>query len=288
MIKIFKKAFVILKENPMIIQPFVLYMLVMSFTNRSLFAPVENPWVHAISILSSFLLTAAFLAGWFHVIKKGVEQSKKVYSNDEEKVKDNLNIVKHFFPGVGEYFLSITFSIVIYLTIFFLVTLLAIKAGAHLIPRPDVTMVQMKALLLASKSSEEIVKSLSNETLIRLGLWSMYLMMISTALNFIMMYFFAAIFYESKNPFVAMFRSIKFLIRNFLGSMVIFLFLISLNFLISAISLIGGANIIVGIIGLLLMFYYAGYYFLVLFLYYEEKNTNNTRDNSIREIETSD
>ena len=78
----FKTAYQILRNNMIFIQPLLLYMLLIM--SASIFVAGRTiPSVTKIILLLCFvLLTIAFLSGWFHINKLGIEK----YNPDDEQV----------------------------------------------------------------------------------------------------------------------------------------------------------------------------------------------------------
>lgn len=285
MLKTFKDAFIILRDNQMIVQPFILYILVTSYTTRTLFYAGGNPVLYSVSALSAFLLTAAFLSGWFFMAKSAVQEFVQPKTEEAEAAEEavrkpdaGFSILKQFFPGVGEYFLSISAALFIYFVLFVVAIIAALKLGNLFLANPNISFAQIQALTVSAESAKKVVSALSDSQILLINKWSLYLFLVSTVYNFVTMLFFAAIFYESKNPFVAFFKSIVVLLKNFFSVFVIFAFLSIANIGISLLSMVAGNNVILGVIGLLFAVYYAGFYAVLIFLYYErikQKNTSN-------------
>ena len=66
-----QKAFDITKENMILAQPLVIYMIVLSFTLAGLSAQ-NNPILRLLFLTTNILLATAFFAGWFAMIRQGI------------------------------------------------------------------------------------------------------------------------------------------------------------------------------------------------------------------------
>ena len=104
-----------------------------------------------------------------------------------------------------------------------------------------------------------------------LNLWFIYLGGISFVYTLLTMFWFPAMLFESKNPFLALWANFKFVFRNFFGSLGIVSYLFLMNFVVSGINALSGINIVLSIISLVITFYFMTYCLVLLFLYYGEK-----------------
>ena len=116
MIKSFKEVFNITNKYIMLATPLILYSLVSSvYLAASATGRVLNI---LIAVLLFLLMTGAFIAGWFNMVKLAVS-----YPDSREP----NTIIKEFTAGVGEYFLpslGVLFNIL-------LITLLIIPVSIH-------------------------------------------------------------------------------------------------------------------------------------------------------------
>lgn len=264
-----KRAFEITKDNIILAQPLVLYLVIISLTTAGL-AHVPNQNAFYAFLVANVLLSTAFFAGWMYMTSKTIELSKQEFEKPEEKSFASLKLIKDFFPGVGEYFLPMTITIALYLGIFGIIMFLAYKAGLHLLPHPQVDWAKM----LAAQTPEQMQKfifALSMPQLKALNLWFMFMGLISSVYAFLTMFLFPALIYNSKNPFLAFWINLKFIFNNFLGSLGVLIFLFALNMIVSTFSVLMNINVILSIIGLVISFYFMTYCLVLIFLYYDAK-----------------
>ncbi len=278
-----QKAFDITRENLILAQPLIIFMIVLSFTLAGL-AMQSNKITYYVFAVANILLSTAFVAGWFYMIKQGIYFNKRIengeYRKPEERASASFALGKEFFPGVGEYFLPATFTTAVYLVVAAIVTFLIYKAGIHFLPNPDI---DINKLYAASNSTpaemKNFVLSLSFEQIKALNLWIYYIGLSFFIFSFLTLFWFPAVFdinSEKKEfflftPFLAFKRNIVFIFKNFLGSFGIMLFLLFLNTILSLFSVIFNLNIILAIIGLLVSFYFMTYVVVLIFLYYETR-----------------
>ena len=290
MIKTINKAFELLRDNIIIIQPLIFYLLILGFVSRPI--TLDGTYTHAsiFALIVSVLFTAAFLAGWFYIVKLAISMKNEVYETPEEKNLAALSLLKQFFTGVGEYFVPVLFGFLIFVLAFIGFLFLAYKIGLHYIGTPELTPQLVKALNSGSyKAISDLVSAPeSYQSLKTLSYWGFYITGLSVIFSFLTMFYAPAVLYDTRNPFKAIFLNFKFLFLNFFGSLIIILFLTFLNTLVSIFNLLSAMNIIFAIISLLLMFLYMSYYVMLVFLYYEEKTKDNCDSGSecIGEIES--
>ena len=279
-----QKAFDITKENIILAQPFIIFMIVLSFTLAGL-AMQANSISYIVFLITNILLCCAFFSGWFYMIKQGIYLDKRIqngeYRKPEDRASASLALSKEFFPGVGEYFLQVTTTITIYVIFYFLVMFLFYKLGQHILPNPHIDINKLYSIANASPAEvQKFVYSLSFEQLRAINLWMIFMGSTMCAFSFVTMFIFPAI-YDTKDrnkkefflfaPFLAFKRNIVFIFKNFFGSLGIILFLLFLNTVLSILSLIFNLNIVLAIIGLLISFYFITYGLVLIFLYYEER-----------------
>lgn len=274
-----QKAFNITKNNIIIAQPLVIFMLIITLTSAAL-TQQTNKIAYIIFAAANVLLCTAFFAGWFYMIKKAVEHNKKVenneYKDDKEAAEASFALGKEFFPGVGEYFLPMTFTIIAYVVVYALLLFFSYKSGLRFLPHPHINWTEfMTAANSTPMEMQKYVMTLSFDQLKAINLWMLFLGGAASVFAFLTMYLFPAV-YDKKEfflltPFSAFNRNLIFVFKNFLGSFAIIVFLFFLNMFLSVLSIFFSINIILAIAGLIISFYFMTYAVVLIFLYYEEK-----------------
>lgn len=274
-----QKAFNITKNNIIIAQPLVIFMLIITLTTAAL-TQQTNKIAYIIFAAANVLLCTAFFAGWFYMIKKAVEHNKKVenneYKDDKEAAEASFALGKEFFPGVGEYFLPMTFTIIAYVVVYALLLFFSYKSGLRFLPHPHINWTEfMTAANSTPMEMQKYVMTLSFDQLKAINLWMLFLGGAASVFAFLTMYLFPAV-YDKKEffiltPFSAFNRNLIFVFKNFFGSFAIIVFLFFLNMFLSVLSIFFSINIILAIAGLIISFYFMTYAVVLIFLYYEEK-----------------
>lgn len=265
----------LIKRNLMVIQPLFFGVLIIMFAARPLFTRTSVDAGFLITAIIMILLISAFIAGWYNCVKYTVSLNNKIYNSAEEMQKEQVIIIKQFFPGVAEYFLSVTALLVIYIgTAWGLSYFIEILADKILI---SAAVPQNIVTVINSGNQQEIIKLLNslNNTQIFAIIKSLGLTaLIVFVFHYFVLWFGPALFYSSKNPLRAVFEGIKFLFKNPLQSLVILFMMILANMFITVLTMIFGTGLL-SFIPFLCLFFYILYYITTVFLYYEQKTENN-------------
>lgn len=274
---IFKKSAKLLKDNIMLIQPLFIWMLVIMLMLIPLAGKNSFDIGFVFTLILILLCTTAFLAGWYNCTVFVVSLKNKKYESLEEHNKNQIEILKKFFPGVGEYILPVTVISIIYCGLGYglmeLYRLLAKKIFiTYNFPNDFFT-------VLNSGSQTDITNYLQNSlshSQLTILLWAIAgSFVLYLIFNLIVLWFMPAIFYTSKNPFKAIWKSIIFMFKNIRISLAIVAVMFILNMAITFVRAFTG-NGILAFVPFLLTFVYLVYYVLTVFLYYEEKTQNSS------------
>lgn len=277
-----KKAFELTKENIVLAQPPIFFMIIFSITFAALATQTVKLY-YIIFSAANIMLCTAFLAGWFYMIKKGIEHFKKAqnggYKDDKEKASVSFALGKEFFPGVGEYFPQVTYTTVIFVILSAILAYASFKFGIHHLPKPDINWTEFMSVANSTPAEmQKYVYGLSFEQLKALNIWMLYLGGIFTVFSFLTMFLFPTVmdckeerFKKLLIPFIAFNKNLVFLFKNFVGAIGVVAFLFLLNIFMSLLSLIFNMNFILAIIGLILSFYVMTYAVILIFLFYEER-----------------
>ena len=172
-----KKAFNITRDNIVIAQPIVIFMIVISLTTGALYQQT-NKIAYMVFFVANILLCTAFFSGWFNMIQKTLEHNKKAeknfYRDDREKAEASFALGKEFFPGVGEYFLPVTFTLVAYVVVYMLLLVAAYKFGMKYLPHPHINWGEFMAAANSTPAQmQKYVASLSFYQLKAMKIWVM-------------------------------------------------------------------------------------------------------------------
>lgn len=279
MIKTINKAFILLKDNIILVQPLIFYLLLIGFISKPILFGTAQNLASIVAIVIVFLFTSAFLSGWFYIVKLAISMKNEVYETPEEKNLAALSLLKQFFTGVGEYFVPFVFGLLLYTLALVAFSVFSYKIGMHYIGKVEMTPALVKVLNTGSYNDLYNFfnsNAVTKQTTIKLSYWGFYISVLSLLFSFVTLYFGAAIVYDSKNPIMAALLNLRFIFINFWDSILLFLFLTFLNMAISILNMAAAMNIIFSVISLLLMIFYMSYHVMLVFLYYEEKTQDSS------------
>ncbi len=274
MIKYFLRAFKITNENIILTTPLVLFLFVLTiYLGVAKTAPANIFSLLLLSLTILFMLSA-FFAGWFYMIKKAIDIDKVEFIIEEEKAKASFGLLKEFPCGIGEFFLSLNGGIILYSVLFVAFIFLAYIIGQHYIGDFGLGMDSLKNALSSPEAMKSLLGSLSSEQLIKMNAWNFLVMGTTSLFSFVTMFWTAEIIYNTKNPFFAFFKSLKFTFKNFLSALILFVYISFVNFTVSLINALSTSNTILYFISMLIYFYFVVYIIVLVFLYYDREKTS--------------
>ena len=260
MLDIIKNSFKLTNKYIILATPLILLSLISGL--YIIFSSNGNTISLIFAFILFFLMLCAFLSGWLFMIKKCI--------TDDEQEPGAM--ISEFPAGVGEYFLPVCGMIVISLIIAFCTMAAAYYIGVKAIG--DIKEV-LQALSSASSSAEALksyLSTLSVEELVKLNLWNVLLFCTAILTYFVLMFYSPALFYKTRNPFIALIKAFKDLFcRKFFKNLLAFMFVFVTYFVLSIFSAATPSNIFIHFIFTLINFYYM--VFAVVFIYdYYYKN----------------
>ena len=218
------------------------------------------------ALFLSGLMVAVFLAGWFNMIKHAI--SEKYYDEPNK-------LLKEFVPGVGEYFLSTLGALAKILILSLLIIIGSYYVGMALIGDTGVSAEAFSKALETPQALKIFVTSLTTEQLSKLNSWYFFILSILATWYFVLMLYFPALFYKSKNPCLAFFYSLKDLInKKFFITLSIYILIFCTNFFISFISTLFMNNSVIHFVTTLMNFYFITVASVGVFYYYYENFIN--------------
>ena len=268
MIKNIKNSFDLIIKNSAVMQPIILFILFLMFFNMFMGMNVlYNPNMGIIFIILSVLLFSAFISGWLYTIKYAVDNYKKFDKKDPEYAvkigKYNIDTLKKFFIGVGEYFIPALFVVIISIV----TSNLLIYAGLKLLHINNLD-------FLIKSFSAQTAQDLPKFNLTQ-AIFLMYIALITFVFHFITLFWLPEIFYKTKNSIIALFKSVVFLFGHFLTSVILYAFLIFIFFVFQFLSIFAMLNQILVLIMFILFLYLITYSIVLIFMTYKDTMVKN-------------
>ena len=271
MLELFKKSIKITNDNIILATPLVLFMWILSLYLGFSKMTVNSTALFLLSGITVLFMLSAFFAAWFYMVKKAVKLSKEVFVLDEDRVKATFNLIKTMPAGVGKYFLPFLGMIVLSVIIVSVAGLGIFHLGMALIGPLDLDPNQLKDVLTSAADMKAFLDSLSFEQLLKLNNWNMLFLAASSLFAFLFMLWAPEIVYKTKNPFAALYFSIKKLFAKFWKSLQLFIFITVMNFILTFINTFSLINIIFYFVMLVIYFYFIVYVVVLIFSYYDKE-----------------
>ena len=233
MFKLFKNAFRLTNEGILLAIPLILFLWLMTIY-LTFAGSVVDTLPEALSALVTLLcMVGAFFAGWFYIVKKTLKIAKTEYVMDEDRAKALLSLMKQIPAGIGKYFVTFLGMSLFALLIFALYGALVYKFGLHFIGSIDFTPAQIKGAMASPQDMKAFLDSLTPEQIYTLGSWNLLFMAATSLLSFLLMLWIPEIIYQTQNPVIALFKSLKKLFVKFPKSLLLFVYITFLNIVIS-------------------------------------------------------
>ena len=271
--KLFKDTVGITNDNIILAFPLILFMWVLSLYVSFSRQTVNSLPLLILSSITVLVMTGAFFAGWFYMVKKAVKLSKQVFVLDTDRAKATFNLLKTIPAGIGKYFLSYSGMIIIGGFIAAILGACVFQIGIHLIGSLDLNPEQLKSVLSSASDMKAFLDSLSFDQLIKLNNWNLLFLASATVMSFLFMLWAPEIVFNTRNPFMAFVNSVKKIFHRFGRCLKLFVFLTFLNFILSFINTFSLFNPILYFIMTVVYFYFLVYLVMLIFLYYEREFT---------------
>lgn len=271
MIKLFRNAFKLTNEGIILATPLVLFMWLITLYLSFAKGVVDTIPEAASAFVTLLCMLGAFCSGWFFMVRKTIETSKKEFVLDEDRARATVNLIKTIPTGIGKYFLSFIGMFLIFLVLFGLFDILVYKFGIHFIGKIDFSAIQLKNAMASPQEMKVFLDSLTDKQLLKLSQWNLLFMAATSFISFIFMLWIPEIIYKTVNPLMALFKSIKKVFIKFPKSLALFIYMTFLNLIISFASTFAMLNIIIYMIMMIVYFYFMVYIIVLIFSYYDSE-----------------
>ena len=255
-----KNVFNLTNKYIVIATPLILFSLISSvYLTFSAAGKVINL---ILAIILFTLMIGAVIAGWFNMIKLAVKEPYR---------EDTNSLIKEFTPGVGEYFLSSLGSIFVMTAVSLLLVFVSYYAGMKGIGDPGISSGAFSDAMESTEALKAVLNALTSEQLVKLNLWNFLLLGTISLTYFLLILYLPAMFFKNRNPFIAFFISLKDLFsRHFFKTLLVYIIIITANFILSILSALFSGNIILHFFVTLVNFYYIVLAGVGVFYYYNE------------------
>lgn len=279
MLKYLQNAFKITNENVIVAVPLLIFYILINLYLGYTKYMADTPLEALIAMLTITFMVAVFLAGWFYMIKKAVDLSKKIFVLDDEAAKAHLGLIKEFPAGVGKYFLTFIVFFVIFIILVILLSAFIFTLGINFIGKIDFTPEQINMLTSSTKGLLNFVETMPIEQYILLAKWNFLLMGASFVFSYLLMFWIPEIIYTDRNPLIALFTGIGKLFKKPLKSLYLFVILTVINFILSFIMTFTLLFPVLYFVMATVYLYYIIYVLMLIFSYYDGEFIKENEEN---------
>lgn len=254
-----KESFNLTNKYIILATPLILFSLLVSvYVIVVASSSIASALIFALILI--ILMVAAFLAGWFEMIRQSI--------NNSESEEPNM-LIKNFPSGVGEYFLPVLGMLFNVFVISSALVIISYFIGMKFIGDIGISADAISKSMESMNSMKAFLMSLSNEQLFKLNAWNLLLFSTMSITYFIFMFYAPAMFFKTKNPFKSLVISFKDLFsRKFFSNLALYLLIFATYFVLSILTTILGMNVVMHFIFTLLNFYYLVFAAILIFYYY--------------------
>lgn len=275
--ELFKDAIKITNYNIILTIPLIIFVKLLDLYSLYSRYNVDSTLKFLIASITVLFMFGVFCSGWFLMIKGAITLSKKVFVLDNDRAKAALNLFKVFPEGVGKYFLSFVGVYFIFLLIQTIATPLVYILGVNIIGGLDPESMQhlqkltMDSTLSSGDGMASFIDALSIDQIVFFGKWSLLFTAVTSVIMYLLMLWIPEIIYFTTNPFVALWRSLVKLFKDFFTTVRLFLILWFTGFILLFINTFAVINPFAYILMSIVLFYFSVYFVVLIFLYFDRK-----------------
>ena len=268
----FKEAFNVTNDSIIIAVPLIFFIKIVDLYSNFALYRADSTSKFLLALLTLIFMVGAFSAAYFYMVKKAIEISKKVFVIDSDRTKEILAIFKSAQDGISKYFLSYAGAYLILLALEILLTPLVYLLGVKLIGHIRPELLQgIQSVAADSNAISAFVDGLKVPDLMFFAKWSLLIVIVACLVVFLLMLWIPEIIYQTKNPMIALFKSIKKVFVNFFGSLKLYFSLYFLGFLVLCLLSFSYSNLALYFVSNFVLYYFYLYMTILVFLYYDKK-----------------
>lgn len=275
MFKLFKDTFKSTNEGIILATPLILFLWVITLYISYSKEVVDTIPEMILSGITMLFMFSAFCSGWFYMVKKCVEFSKKNFILDEDKAHESLKLIQALPIGIGKYFLKYVGVCVMFLGMAMLIASITYSITVPFIQQMNFSLEQMSTVINSAQEATNFISTMPTDKMLILFKLNMILLGITSVFSFLLMLWMPEIIYTKRNPFIALFTSIKKLFVKFRKSIVLFIYISLCQFIISYLSTFALLHPIAYMIMMIVYFYFIVYIVVLIFSYYDKEFNNN-------------
>lgn len=275
MFKLFKDTFKSTNEGIILATPLILFLWVITLYISYSKEVVDTIPEMILSGITMLFMFSAFCSGWFYMVKKCVEFSKKDFILDEDKAHESLKLIQALPIGVGKYFLKYVGACVMFLGMAMVIASITYSITVPFIQQMNFSLEQMSTVINSAQEATNFISTMPTDKMLILFKLNMILLGITSLFSFLLMLWMPEIIYTDRNPLIALFTSIKKLFIKFWKSIGLFVYITICQFVISYLSTFALLHPLAYMIMMIIYFYFIVYIVVLIFSYYDKEFNNN-------------
>lgn len=223
-----------------------------------------------LAIATMLIMISGCLSAWVYMAKKTIRMSDKIFVFEKDRAKAFGDLIMSLPRGIGRLFLPmlgvIFISVIIYSIFIYGITFLVSKYIGTI----DLSLLSTDKLALSSQELLNEINALPRSQIIAINCWYLIFALGTMLFSFLGILWIPEIVYAEKNPFKALYNSIKKIIITFPKTLFLFMYINILSLVISILNTLLMINPIAYFLVLIIYYYFIVYIVVLLFRYYEQ------------------
>ena len=270
MLKLFWNNFKKTNDCIILATPLILFLSALSWYYSYAKDAIDNIPKLILAIATMLIMISGCLSAWVYMAKKTIRMSDKIFVFEKDRAKAFGDLIMSLPRGIGLLFLPmlgvIFISVIIYSIFIYGITFLVSKYIGTI----DLSLLSTDKLALSSQELLNEINALPRSQIIAINCWYLIFALGTMLFSFLGILWIPEIVYAEKNPFKALYNSIKKIIITFPKTLFLFIYINILSLVISILNTLLMINPIAYFLVLIIYYYFIVYIVVLLFRYYEQ------------------
>ena len=270
MLKLFWNNFKKTNDCIILATPLILFLSALSWYYSYAKDAIDNIPKLILAIATMLIMISGCLSAWVYMAKKTIRMSDKIFVFEKDRAKAFGDLIMSLPRGIGRLFLPmlgvIFISVIIYSIFIYGITFLVSKYIVTI----DLSLLSTDKLALSSQELLNEINALPRSQIIAINCWYLIFALGTMLFSFLGILWIPEIVYAEKNPFKALYNSIKKIIITFPKTLFLFIYINILSLVISILNTLLMINPIAYFLVLIIYYYFIVYIVVLLFRYYEQ------------------
>lgn len=270
MLKLFWNNFKKTNDCIILATPLILFLSALSWYYSYAKDAIDNIPKLILAIATMLIMISGCLSAWVYMAKKTIRMSDKIFVFEKDRAKAFGDLIMSLPRGIGRLFLPmlgvIFISVIIYSIFIYGITFLVSKYIGTI----DLSLLSTDKLALSSQELLNEINALPRSQIIAINCWYLIFALGTMLFSFLGILWIPEIVYAEKNPFKALYNSIKKIIITFPKTLFLFIYINILSLVISILNTLLMINPIAYFLVLIIYYYFIVYIVVLLFRYYEQ------------------